>query len=165
MNFFHIWKMLGGLWDMDLNDIYQQIILEHSKSKKNKHEIKDFDFEEPGHNPSCGDEIKIQLKLSNDKKSIEDIAFTGVGCAISQASASIMCDLLRGKSLEEARQLCETFIGMIRREITDQDTLDILDDALALRNISNMPERVKCAILAWRTLNDIINENNQKIPV
>ena len=76
-----------------------------------------------------------------------------------------MCDLLRGKSLEEARQLCETFIGMIRREITDQDTLDILDDALALRNISNMPARVKCAILAWRTLNDIINENNQKIPV
>ncbi|EFM39071.1 hypothetical protein HMPREF0379_1175 [[Eubacterium] yurii subsp. margaretiae ATCC 43715] len=76
-----------------------------------------------------------------------------------------MCDLLRGKSLEEARQLCETFIGMIRREITDEDILDTLDDALALRNISNMPARVKCAILAWRTLNDIINEKNQKIPV
>ena len=154
MNFYLTWKMLGGQWDMDLNDIYQQIILEHSKSKKNKHEIKDFDYEEPGHNPSCGDEIKIQLKLSDDKKVIKDIAFTGVGCAISQASASI----------EEARQLCETFIGMIRREITDEDSLDALDDALALRNISNMPARVKCAILAWRTLNDIVNEKNQNIP-
>ena len=157
MNFYLTWKMLGGQWDMDLNDIYQQIILEHSKSKKNKHEIEDFDYEEPGHNPSCGDEIKIQLKLSDDKKVIKDIAFTGVGCAISQASASIMCDLLRGKSVE-------TFIGMIRREITDEDSLDALDDALALRNISNMPARVKCAILAWRTLNDIVNEKNQNIP-
>ena len=164
MDFYLTSKMLGGQWDMDLNDIYQQIILEHSKSKKNKHEIEDFDYEEPGHNPSCGDEIKIQLKLSDDKKVIKDIAFTGVGCAISQASASIMCDLLRGKSVEEARQLCETFIGMIRREITDEDSLDALYDALALRNISNMPARVKCAILAWRTLNDIVNEKNQNIP-
>ena len=109
---------------MDLNDIYQQIILEHSKSKKNKHTLEDFDMEEPGHNPSCGDEITLQLKLSDDKKAIKDIAFTGVGCAISQASTSIMCDLLRGKSLEEARELCATFIGMIRREITDDDELE-----------------------------------------
>ncbi|MBF1050968.1 MAG: SUF system NifU family Fe-S cluster assembly protein [Peptostreptococcaceae bacterium] len=145
---------------MDLNDIYQQIILEHSKSKKNKHTLEDFDMEEPGHNPSCGDEITLQLKLSDDKKAIKDIAFTGVGCAISQASTSIMCDLLRGKSLEEARELCATFIGMIRREITDDDELEKLEDAEALRNISNMPARVKCAVLAWRTLDDMIKDKN-----
>jgi SUF system feS assembly protein, nifU family len=141
---------------MDLNDIYQQIILEHSKSKKNKHNLESYDMSEPGHNPSCGDEITLQVKLSDDKKSIQDLAFTGVGCAISQASASIMCDLLRGKTIEEAKELCEIFLGMIRREITDDETLEKLEDAEALRNISNMPARVKCAVLAWHTLNDMI---------
>lgn len=143
---------------MDLNDIYQQIILEHSKSKKNKHELEDYDFSEPGHNPSCGDEITLQVKLSDDKTHIKDISFTGIGCAISQASASIMCDLLRAKSLSEAKEICEIFIGMIRREITDDKTLEKLEDAEALRNISNMPARVKCAILAWRTLDDILKK-------
>ena len=113
---------------------------------------------EPGHNPSCGDEITLQVKLSDDKKNIQDLAFTGVGCAISQASASIMCDLLRGKTIEEAKELCEIFLGMIRREITDDETLEKLEDAEALRNISNMPARVKCAVLAWHTLNDMITK-------
>ena len=143
---------------MDLNDIYQQLILEHSKSKKNKHDLESYDMSEPGHNPSCGDEITLQVKLSDDKKNIQDLAFTGVGCAISQASASIMCDLLRGKTIEEAKELCEIFLGMIRREITDDETLEKLEDAEALRNISNMPARVKCAVLAWHTLNDMITK-------
>lgn len=143
---------------MDLNDIYQQIILEHSKSKKNKHELEDYDKSELGHNPSCGDEITVQIKLNDDKTHIKDLSFIGAGCAISQASASIMCDLLRGRSIKEAKEICEIFIGMIRREITDDETLERLEDAEALRNISNMPARVKCAVLAWHTLNDMINE-------
>ena len=141
---------------MDLNDIYQQIILEHSKSKKNKHKLEDADITEMGHNPSCGDDITMQIKLDENKENIKDLAFTGVGCAISQASASMMCDLLRGKSIREAKELCEIFIGMIRREITDEEILERLEDAESLKNISNLPARVKCAVLAWHTLDDMI---------
>lgn len=143
---------------MNLDEIYKQVIVEHSRSKKNKREINNPTVTEKGHNPSCGDDITLQLKLSDDKSTIKDLAFTGIGCAISQASASMMCDLLRGKSVKEAKELCRTFIGMIRREITDDEELEKLDDALSLKNISNMPARVKCALLAWHTIDDMIAE-------
>lgn len=143
---------------MKIEDIYQQIIVDHSQSKKNKRNLENFDIEEPGHNPSCGDELNIQIKLNDKKDKIEDIAYTGIGCAISQASASMMCDLLKGKEINEAKELCETFIGMIKREITDDDELEVLEDAISLKNISNMPARVKCALLAWHTLNELIEE-------
>ena len=80
---------------------------------------------------------------------IEDMAFSGHGCAISQASTSIMIDTLKGKTVEEAKQIIDTFIGMIKREITDEAELKKLDEAIALKNVSNMPARVKCALLAW----------------
>ena len=86
------------------------------------------------------------------------MAFTGHGCAISQASTSVMIDTLKGKTIEEAKELIKTFIGMIDREITDDGELERLEDAIAFKNVSNMPARVKCAILAWRTLEKIINE-------
>ena len=92
---------------------------------------------------------------------LEDMAFSGHGCAISQASTSIMIDTLKGKTVEEAKQIIDTFIGMIKREITDEAELKILDEAIALRNVSNMPARVKCALLAWHTLEDMLNKNDQ----
>lgn len=143
---------------MDLNQLYSQIIIEHSRSKKNKHELEDATIVEDGHNPSCGDEITLSVKLSEDGKVIEDASFTGVGCAISQASTSIMCDMVRGKQVEEAKELCAKFIGMIRRELTDTKELAPLGDALALQNVSNMPARVKCALLAWHTLNEVLRD-------
>ena len=91
---------------------------------------------------------------------IEDLAFTGQGCAISQASTSMMIDLIKGKDKEEALKLVETFIGMIKREINDEDELEALEDAIVLKNISNMPARVKCAVLAWHTLKEAISEEN-----
>ena len=109
-----------------------------------------------GHNPNCGDEIELQVKLNGDV--IEDMAFSGHGCAISQASTSIMIDTLKGKTVEEAKQIIDTFIGMIKREITDEAELKKLDEAIALRNVSNMPARVKCALLAWHTLEDMIEK-------
>lgn len=109
-----------------------------------------------GHNPNCGDEIELQVKLNGNV--IEDMAFSGHGCAISQASTSIMIDTLKGKTLEEAKQIIDTFIGMIKREITDEAELKKLDEAIALRNVSNMPARVKCALLAWHTLEDMIEK-------
>ena len=111
-----------------------------------------------GKNPNCGDEIEIELKLDGNK--IQDIGFTGHGCAISQASTSIMIDTLKGKTIEEAREIIKTFIEMIKREITDEEELKKLEDAIAFRNISNMPARVKCALLAWHTIEDMLKEQN-----
>lgn len=107
-----------------------------------------------GHNPNCGDEIKLEIKVNGDI--IEDLAFTGHGCAISQASTSIMIDTLRGKTIKEAKEIVKTFIEMIKRETTNEAELKKLEDAIALKNISNMPARVKCALLAWHTIEEMI---------
>ncbi|MCI5840035.1 MAG: SUF system NifU family Fe-S cluster assembly protein [Peptoniphilaceae bacterium] len=144
---------------MDLNDLYTQVILEHSRNQENKKEI-DADLHEPGHNPSCGDEIELEIKLDGDK--ISDAAFTGHGCAISQASTSIMCDQIKGKTLKEAKEQADIFIRMIRRENVSDEELEEIGDAAALQNVSNMPARVKCALLAWRTLDEMIKDEEKK---
>ena len=144
----------------DLNDVYNELIMEHSMNSYNKKELEDADYCELGHNPNCGDEIKLELKLNGDI--IEDMAFTGHGCAISQASTSIMIDTLRGKTIEEAKDIIKTFIEMIKREIKDENELEKLEDAIAFRNVSNMPARVKCALLAWHTLEDMLEKRNEK---
>lgn len=138
----------------DLTDVYNDLIMEHSMNSYNKKKLERADYSEIGHNPNCGDEITLELKLDGDK--IEDMAFTGHGCAISQASTSIMIDTLRGKTIEEAREIIKTFIEMIKREISDEEQLKKLEDAIAFKNVSNMPARVKCALLAWHTLDDMI---------
>ena len=125
----------------------------------NKKELKDADYCEVGHNPNCGDEITLELKLNGDI--IEDMAFSGHGCAISQASTSIMIDTLKGKTIEEAKEIVKTFIEMIKRETTDEKELEKLEDAIAFRNVANMPARVKCALLAWHTIEDILNKDCQ----
>ena len=139
---------------MDLNSIYTELIMEHSSSKHNRRTLENPSVCEKGHNPSCGDEISLELNFNGDI--IEDMAFTGQGCAISQASTSIMIDLIKGKSKKEAIEIVETFIGMIKREITDDETLEVLEDAFVFKNISNMPARVKCAVIAWHTLKEAI---------
>ena len=139
----------------DLTDVYNDIIMEHSMNSYNKKKLENADYSEIGHNPNCGDEIKIQVKLNGDI--IEDMAFTGHGCAISQSSTSIMIDTLKGKDIKEAKEIIKTFIGMIKREITDEKELEKLEEAIALKNVSNMPARVKCALLAWHTMEDMIN--------
>lgn len=140
----------------DLSDVYNELIMEHSMNSYNKKELKDADYCELGHNPNCGDEIKLQMKLNGNV--IEDMAFTGHGCAISQASTSIMIDTLKGKTIEEAQEIIKTFIEMIKREIKDEKELEKLEDAIAFKNVSNMPARVKCALLAWHTIEDILNK-------
>ena len=146
---------------MDELDIYDELIMEHAMNSLNKKELENFDSCELGHNPNCGDEIKIELKLSEDKTKIEDMAFSGHGCAISQASTSIMIDTLKGKTIEEARGIVETYIKMIQREDLTDNEIEKLEDAIAFKNISNMPARVKCALLAWHTLEKMIkNKDN-----
>jgi len=140
-----------------LGDLYTEVIGEHSRSPENKGELAAATVRERGHNPSCGDEITLELQIENGI--IKDAAFTGVGCAISQASTDIMIDLMRGKTVEEAQRLAQLFTSMIKREVTDDAALEELDEAIALKNISNMPARVKCAVLAWHTLEDVLKEH------
>lgn len=143
----------------DLTDVYNELIMEHSMNSYNKKELKDADYCEVGHNPNCGDEITLEIKLNGDI--IEDMAFSGHGCAISQASTSIMIDTLKGKTIKEAKEIVKTFVEMIKRETTDEKELEKLEDAIAFRNVANMPARVKCALLAWHTIEDILNKDCQ----
>lgn len=137
-----------------LEEIYTEVITEHSRCQENKHPLECATCCRKGHNPSCGDEITLELQV--EEGIVKDAAFTGAGCAISQASTDIMIDLMRGKTVEEAKALTEKFMAMIKREITDEDELEDLEEAIALKNISNMPARVKCALLAWRTMGEVL---------
>jgi len=126
----------------------------------NKKKMSNADFSEIGHNPNCGDEITLEMKMNGDV--IEDMAFSGHGCAISQASTSVMIDTLRGKNIYEAKEIIRIFIEMIKRETKDESELEKLEDAIAFKNVSNMPARVKCALLAWHTVEDMLNKKFEK---
>ena len=143
----------------DLSDVYNELIMEHSMNSYNKKKLENTDYCEIGHNPNCGDEITLELKMNGDI--IEDMAFSGHGCAISQASTSIMIDTLKGKTIEEAKEIIKTFINMIKRETKSEEELEKLEDAIAFRNVANMPARVKCALLAWHTIDDILNKEGK----
>lgn len=141
----------------DLTEVYNELIMEHSMNSYNKKKLENADYCEIGHNPNCGDEITLELKVNGDV--IEDMAFSGHGCAISQASTSIMIDTLKGKTIKEAKEIIKIFIEMIKRETTSEEELKKLEDAIAFRNVSNMPARVKCALLVWHTVEDMLNKN------
>ena len=143
----------------DLTDVYNDLIMEHSMNSYNKKKLEGANYSEIGHNPNCGDEITLEIKLNNNV--IEDMAFSGHGCAISQASTSIMIDTLRGKTIEEAKEIIKIFIEMIKRETTDEEQLKKLEDAIAFKNVSNMPARVKCVLLAWHTMEDLLEKNGK----
>ena len=141
---------------MALDDIYTEIITEHSRSTRNKHHIEAPTAVLQGVNPSCGDEISLEIREENGV--IADAAFTGVGCAISQASASIMVDLIKGQPVAEAMRLAQLFLGMITGTETEDAVLEELDEAIALRGIAKMPARVKCAVLPWHTLENAMKQ-------
>lgn len=143
----------------EMMEIYKQVIIENTKEKEHKKEIEGIVKE--GVNPSCGDELKIYVKMDKDNTIIEEISFTGRGCAISEASANIMAEILKGKTKEEAKKIITTFFDMIKlNEIDDEKLIEILGDAYAFKNISYMPSRVKCAFLSWKTLEKILEELN-----
>ena len=141
----------------NLESMYTDIIMEQSTATYNKHELENKTDSEHGHNPSCGDDITLEIIMDGDK--ISDLAFTGHGCAISQASTSIMIDVLKGKNKEEALKLINVFLRMVKREEVSEEELNSIEDARALQNISNMPARVKCAELAWYTMEKLLEKN------
>ena len=135
---------------MELIQLYTDLILEYNKDKTNKRKISSPTVHEHGHNPSCGDDIDIEAKVENGV--ITDLAYTGTGCAISQASTAMMAELLQGRTVEEGLRLCRLFLDMIRGKVTDDSQLEELEAAITLKDISQMPVRVKCATLGWHTL-------------
>ena len=143
----------------EMMEIYKQVIIENTKEKEHKKEIEGISKE--GVNPSCGDELKIYVKMDKDNTIIEEISFTGRGCAISEASANIMSEILKGKTKEEAKKIITTFFDMIKLNETNEEKLmETLGDAYAFKNIAYMPSRVKCAFLSWKTLEKILEELN-----
>ena len=137
-------------------NVYTAALMEHNAHPDYKYDLEDFTLEHEGINPSCGDEMVLKLRLSEDGSTIEEAAFTGSGCAVSQASADIMAELITGETVEEAKRLGELFVRMIQGEELTDDERDDLDEAYELQSISRMPARVKCAELAWRTLEGMV---------
>lgn len=140
---------------MENRNFYNEMLTEHNMHPDFKHDIEDADIVLDGINPSCGDEI--QLKLKTDGDIITDGAFVGDGCAISQASTDIMLGMIIGQSKEKALEYADIFMRMIRGEASDEE-IDSLEEASALRDISHMPARVKCAMLGWRTLSEALKD-------
>lgn len=138
------------------DNIYNEVLIDHNLHPLHLHELPCATCSNAGLNPTCGDQLKLNLAIQNGI--ITDGSYTGVGCAISNASADIMLDLVIGRSVDEAKHLGGLFSKMIGGDITAEE-LDELEEAGALQNISKMPARVKCATLGWKTLEKLLDEN------
>ena len=150
---------------MDLKQLYQDIILEHGKSPRNLGKCEGYSHEAKGYNPLCGDKVHVYLKLDNGKK-VERLTFEGDGCAISLASASIMTELVKGKSFEEAKEIMNAFLSMIKK--TSEIQSNHLDEdqktkLMSLSGVKQFPMRVKCATLSWHTLNSAMEEKKEEV--
>lgn len=142
----------------ELNDLYQEVILDHSRHPHNYHAMADATRKAEGYNPLCGDQVTVYLKLNGDK--IEDVSFEGNGCAISKSSASVMTDIVKGKSKNEAAALFEKFRAMVTGEAKPQDDIDKLS---VFSGVSEFPTRVKCAVLSWHTLRSALENKKDKV--
>ncbi|MBR1811051.1 MAG: SUF system NifU family Fe-S cluster assembly protein [Clostridia bacterium] len=140
---------------MESRTFYNEILTDHNVNPAHKCEIAGATHSLEGVNPSCGDDIVLSLKVQDGK--IADGAFQGDGCAISQASADMMLDLIIGKSVEEAKQLSDIFLRMIKGAATEEE-IELLEEAGALQDISHMPARVKCAVLGWHTMEEVLKD-------
>ena len=139
-----------------LSDLYQEILLEHNSKPRNFRKVEDASATAEGYNPLCGDQITLYLKVVGDK--VEDVGFQGVGCAISRASASMMTQSIKGKSLEEANGIFDAFHQMITNPDVEPD-FDMLGDLETLAGVNEYPTRIKCAILAWHTMRSALKDN------
>jgi nitrogen fixation NifU-like protein len=140
------------------DNLYTEALMEHVQHPDYKYKLAGATHSHEGVNPSCGDDLILQIRMGADGR-IEEAAYTGHGCAVSQASADMMSDLMVGKTPEEALELCRLFGDMVRGDETDSAKLEEqLDEAACLQSISHMPARVKCAELGWRTLEEMLKE-------
>ena len=137
-----------------VGNIYTAALMQHNSHPDYKYEMEGCTCSHEGVNPSCGDELTLQLRIEDGV--IEEASFVGSGCAVSQASADMMADLITGETVEEAKRLVGLFLGMIKGEALSEEDKEDLDEAAELESISRMPARVKCAELAWRTLERLL---------
>ena len=137
-----------------VGNIYTAALMQHNSHPDYKYEMEGCTCSHEGVNPSCGDELTLQLRIEDGV--IEEASFVGSGCAVSQASADMMADLITGDTVEEAKRLVGLFLGMIKGEALSEEDKEDLDEAAELESISRMPARVKCAELAWRTLEKLL---------
>ena len=142
---------------MTTNTFYNEILTEHNIRPLHKREIEGANLRLEGVNPSCGDEITVSLRVNADDI-VEDGAFEGSGCAISQASADMMLDLIIGKTKDEALELADIFLRMIQKQASPEE-VEMLEEASILEDVSNMPARVKCAVLGWRTIDEMLKNH------
>ena len=145
----------------DVDDLYKEIILDHYRSPRNQEKLAEADLEAQGMNPFCGDEVVIQIKLVNGL--VNTVSFKGAGCSISQASASILTNVIKGKTLSEAEDLYFRFRDMMHGKSPSEDGMDQLGEAEVLAGVKKFPIRVKCALLAWATLGDAIKKHAREI--
>lgn len=137
------------------NTFYNEILTDHNVHPVHKHDIEGANLTLEGVNPSCGDDIILKLKVEDGV--IVDGGYEGDGCAISQASCDMMLDLIIGREKEEALRLSDIFLRMIKDKITDEEKEE-LEEAGVLEDVSHMPARVKCAVLGWHTMEEMIKE-------
>ena len=145
---------------MNLKELYQEIILDHGKNPRNLGKFENFNKDAKGHNPLCGDKVHLFLKL-DENKNVNDISFEGEGCAISMASASIMTDLMKGKSEKEAKEIIDKFLDMIKEK--DDINTNLLEEdektkLMSLGGVKNYPMRVKCATRSWHALSSALDD-------
>jgi len=145
----------------DLNELYQSVILDHNRSPRNFREIEDTPHHADGHNPLCGDRLTVWVELDGD--TIADASFKGDGCAISKASASLMTQAVKGKTVEEARAMFSGFQGLVTGKSTPQASKDILGKLILFAGVSEFPVRVKCASLSWHTLNAALEDSPETV--
>ena len=147
---------------MSTEALYQELILEHNRKPRNFREMPNADRTVEGRNPLCGDELKLWVKLDDDR--ITDVSFVGTGCAISKASASLMTGAVKGKSREEAEQIFDRFHRLVTGTLPENER-DSLGSLRALGGVAKFPLRVKCASLAWHALHAALESNATETPV
>ena len=145
---------------MELESLYQEVIMDHYKNPLNKKLLTDYVVQVHHVNPSCGDEITLSLKLDGDK--IKSLSWDGAGCSISQASVSIMSDLLIDKSISEAGSILDSFVEMMQSKGQSEGDEQVLEDGVALAGVSKYPARIKCALLGWMAYKDAINQVGER---
>lgn len=144
---------------MELNSLYQEVILDHYKRPHHKGLVVG-DIQVHHINPSCGDEITLSLKLDGDK--VSNLTWDGVGCSISQASVSIMSDLLIGKKINEASSVLDSFVEMMQSKGQNEGDEEVLEDGVALAGVSKYPARIKCALLGWMAYKDAVTQVGER---
>ena len=141
---------------MQLSNMYQEVILDHYKSPRGKGLKNPFDGEAHHVNPTCGDEITVRIKLSQDKKNIESISYDGQGCSISQASASIMFEQVENQTIEAFNSINEDFLKMMQSQGNYKGNEELIGDGISMIGVAQYPARVKCALLSWMAAKDAI---------